>query len=113
MKSNGPTPRNQGHIKVSMKPRAVQPGAVAATATAEAEFEALFTAHYLRLAKAMYLLVGDRGEAEDLAQEALGRLYERWGRVRGMDSPVGYLYRTAMNLARKRARRRRAAVEPA
>ena len=49
-------------------------------------------------------MTGDRVEAEDIAQEALVRVYERWGQVGGMDSPTGYLYRTAMNLARSRLR---------
>jgi RNA polymerase sigma-70 factor (ECF subfamily) len=44
-------------------------------------------------------------EAEDLAQEAFVRVYERWARVRQMESPTGYLYRTALNLHRKRLRR--------
>jgi RNA polymerase sigma factor (sigma-70 family) len=33
------------------------------------------------------------------------RVCERWDRVQGMESPVGYLYRTAFNLNRKRLRR--------
>ena len=32
------------------------------------------------------------------------RVYERWDRVRQMDSPQGYLFRTAMNLHRSRLR---------
>ena len=38
-------------------------------------------------------------------QDAFLRVWERWDRVGGMDDPVGYLYRTAMNLFRKRYRR--------
>jgi len=38
-------------------------------------------------------------------QEAFLRVWERWDRVAGMDDPVGYLYRTALNLYRKRLRR--------
>ena len=51
------------------------------------------------------LLVGDAFEAEELAQEAMTRVLERWDRVREMDSPTGYVYRTALNLQRKRIRR--------
>jgi RNA polymerase sigma-70 factor, ECF subfamily len=58
-----------------------------------------------RLGRAMYLISGDLGEAEDLVQDAFVRVYERWDRVGGMESPVGYLYRTAMNLHRGRLRR--------
>ena len=90
-----------------------------ADASAEAAgFDAFFQAHYVRLARALYLMTGDTAEAEDLAQDAMVRVYERWDRVSTMDSPVGYLYRTALNLHRsalRRARvrlRRGAAVNP-
>jgi RNA polymerase sigma factor (sigma-70 family) len=33
------------------------------------------------------------------------RVYERWERVRRLEDPVGYLYRTALNLRRSRLRR--------
>lgn len=38
-------------------------------------------------------------------QDAFLQVWERWERVGAMDDPVGYLYRTAMNLFRKRHRR--------
>lgn len=69
-----------------------------------ASFEDFFRDSYRRLAQALLLLTADRGEAEELAQEALARVFERWNRVREMDSPSGYLYRTALNLNRKRLR---------
>ena len=68
------------------------------------DFETFFRAEYPQLARACYLLTGDPAEAEDLAQEAMARVFERWGRVISMDSPAGYLYRTAFNLNRKRLR---------
>jgi RNA polymerase sigma-70 factor, ECF subfamily len=68
-------------------------------------FEDFFHAHHERLLRAMYLATGDRHEAEDLAQEAFVRVFERWERVREMEDPVGYLYRTALNLRRSRLRR--------
>jgi len=68
-------------------------------------FEEFFRSEYPALARALVLLTGSGSEAEDLAQEAMARAYERWGRVARMESPVGYVYRTAMNLNRKRVRR--------
>jgi RNA polymerase sigma-70 factor (ECF subfamily) len=68
-------------------------------------FGAFFAIQYERLGKAMYLLTGDIGEAEDLAQDAMVRVYERWDRVATMASPEGYLFRTALNLYRSRLRR--------
>jgi DNA-directed RNA polymerase specialized sigma24 family protein len=38
-------------------------------------------------------------------REALLKVWERWDHVRTLDDPIGYLYRTAMNLHRKRLRR--------
>ena len=67
-------------------------------------FEDFFIAEHERLFKALYMLTGDRFEADDLAQEALLRAYERWDRVGAMDSPAGYVYRTALNLNRNRLR---------
>jgi RNA polymerase sigma-70 factor (ECF subfamily) len=67
-------------------------------------FEEFFQAQHERLFQALYLLTGDRYEADDLAQEALLRAFERWDRVGAMDSPAGYVYRTALNLHRSRLR---------
>ncbi len=68
-------------------------------------FESFFEAEYQRLCQALYLLVGDRFEAEEVAQEAMTRVLERWDRVRTMDSPTGYVFRTALNIHRNRLRR--------
>ena len=68
-------------------------------------FDGFFHAQYERLVRAMYLSTGDRYEAEDLAQEAMARVYERWDRVREVEDPVGYLYRVALNARRSRLRR--------
>ena len=67
-------------------------------------FEDFFVAEHERLFKALCMLTGNREEADDLAQEALLRAYERWDRVGTMDSPTGYVYRTALNLHRNRLR---------
>jgi RNA polymerase sigma-70 factor (ECF subfamily) len=79
--------------------------AVGDTSGASDGFEAFFNRHHGEVARALFLLTRDAAEAEDLTQEAMARIYERWSRVRTMDSPGGYLYRTALNLHRKRARR--------
>jgi RNA polymerase sigma-70 factor (ECF subfamily) len=76
----------------------------------DSEFSPFFAAHQVGLVRAMYLLTGDRSEAEELSQEAFVRIYERWSEVSKMESPVGYLYRTAFNLNRKRLRRLRRLV---
>jgi RNA polymerase sigma factor (sigma-70 family) len=55
-------------------------------------------------------VTGDRFEAEDIAQEALVRVLERWDRVGAMEDPQGYLFRTAMNVFRNRLRRAKVAL---
>ncbi|HEX9375826.1 MAG TPA: SigE family RNA polymerase sigma factor [Actinomycetota bacterium] len=72
--------------------------------TTAPEFEAFFREQYPMLVRMLYLLTGSNAEAEDLAQEALARAFERWRRVRHMASPGGYVCRTALNLQRKRVR---------
>jgi RNA polymerase sigma-70 factor (ECF subfamily) len=69
------------------------------------DFESFFRAEYRSLCQALVLLVGDAFEAEEIAQETMTRVLERWDRVGAMDSPAGYAYRTALNLQRNRIRR--------
>ena len=67
-------------------------------------FEEFFRAEYSGLVRSVYLLTADLAEAEELAQEAMARVFERWDRVTVMESAAGYVYRTAVNLNRKRLR---------
>ena len=73
-------------------------------------FEEFFDAERARLFGALSVMTGNRHEAEEIMQDAFLRLWERWERVSAMDEPVGFLYRTAMNLYRKRLRRGAVAV---
>lgn len=68
------------------------------------DFADFYASESLRLVRALHLLTGSVAEAEDLAQEAMVRAYERWARVRTMDSPIGYVYRVAFHLNRRRLR---------
>jgi RNA polymerase sigma-70 factor (ECF subfamily) len=70
-----------------------------------ASFEEFFKAEQLRLHGVLFAITGSRQEAEDIAQEAFLRVWERWDRVGGMDDPAGYLHRTAINVFRDRSRR--------
>jgi DNA-directed RNA polymerase specialized sigma24 family protein len=51
------------------------------------DFRAFFEHERVRLVRATLLLTGNVAEAEDLAQEALARVLERWDRVSEMESP--------------------------
>jgi RNA polymerase sigma-70 factor (sigma-E family) len=61
-----------------------------------------------------FRILGDRGDAQDVAQEALARAYARWGRVHGHADP--WVARVSANLAigrwRRRGRSTPAAVPP-
>lgn len=52
--------------------------------------------------------VGSAAVAEELAQETLARVWDRWPRVGRLESPEGWAHRVAVNLARSWWRRRRA-----
>jgi RNA polymerase sigma-70 factor, ECF subfamily len=69
-------------------------------------FEAFFEAEHRQLFRSLVLITGDRQEADDVAQEAMVRMLERWDRVERMEEPKAYLYRTALNLNRNRHRGR-------
>jgi RNA polymerase sigma-70 factor (ECF subfamily) len=84
----------------------------AETVEAHSSFEALYARDYERLCRATYLMMGDVGEAEDVTQEAFCRVLERWDKVSRMDSPGGYVFVTATNLARRRLRWRVKRMEP-
>jgi RNA polymerase sigma-70 factor (sigma-E family) len=66
------------------------------------EFVRLRADALLRLA---YLLVGDRGRAEDTVQDVLERMYPRWDRIR--DAPEAYARRAVVNATANQRRWRR------
>ncbi len=70
-----------------------------------ASFERFFLDWYPSVVGTVGLLTGSRAEAEDLAQEAFLRVFERWGRVSTMESPSGYVLRVALNLRKNLLRR--------
>lgn len=71
--------------------------AVSAPDDAAREFEAWFQSHYVRLARLVYRVVGDRDRAEEIAAEAFWRLHRT--PLRRNDNPPGWLCRTALRLA--------------
>lgn len=61
-----------------------------------------------RLVGALTLATGRRAVAEELAQEALVRVWQRWGRVSQLDVPEAWAVRVGLNLAGSWHRRRQA-----
>jgi RNA polymerase sigma factor (sigma-70 family) len=80
------------------------------TAGSADTFEVFFAATNPRLFTALWLVTGDRYEAEEIAQDAFLRVLERWDRVGRLDNPESYVFRTAMNVFRNRYRRAALAV---
>jgi RNA polymerase sigma-70 factor, ECF subfamily len=74
-----------------------------------AEFDELYQAHYGDLVAMLHALTGDLGEAQDLAQEAFCRAWQRWSSLAAYDNPVAWIRRVALNLANSRWRRLRVA----
>ncbi|MGQ0837785.1 sigma-70 family RNA polymerase sigma factor [Actinokineospora sp.] len=68
-------------------------------------FAELYRSVYRRLVFAAYALVGDLGEAEEIAQEAFAVGYRRRSALAAADSPEAWLRTVAVNLARRRGRR--------
>jgi RNA polymerase sigma-70 factor, ECF subfamily len=68
-------------------------------------FESFFEDHRAKVFGAMCLVTGNRQEAEEITQDAFLRLLERWDRVAHLDDLTGFLFKTAMNVFRNRARR--------
>jgi RNA polymerase sigma-70 factor (ECF subfamily) len=79
---------------------------------AEADFVGLFRAEYPPLVHSIYLIVHDREQARDIAQEAFVQLFTHWGRISKYERPDAWVRRVAIRMAvraikRERLRRRR------
>jgi RNA polymerase sigma factor (sigma-70 family) len=72
---------------------------------ARARFDEFVEDEHDRLYKALYFVTGSREDAEDIAQEAFLKLWERWDELDRIQDPTGYLFRVALNGFRMRRRR--------
>lgn len=71
-----------------------------------AGFDAWYADAHPRVLAAVSLATGDLDLAADATDEAFARALDRWTRVRAMASPVGWTVTVALNVARRRGRRR-------
>jgi RNA polymerase sigma factor (sigma-70 family) len=72
---------------------------------AGAEFSEAFDRCFLAGYQAAYRIVGERADAEDIAQESMTRAYIRWGAISGYSEP--WVVRVAINIALDAVRRKK------
>ena len=75
-----------------------------------ASFAAAFPILYPKAYRASYRLLGNRQEAEDVAQEACARACIHWTKITRKADPAPWVVRVATNLAIEQWRRRRRAA---
>jgi RNA polymerase sigma-70 factor, ECF subfamily len=70
-------------------------------------FEWFFRAQFPAVRRSVFLIVGDVGRAEEIAQDAFVQLYRHWRRVETYERPEAWVRKVAVRLAMKRVRRDR------
>lgn len=75
-----------------------------------ADFDTFYAATFRILTVQLYAYVGSTSEAQDIAQEAFCRAWQRWAVVSTYDEPVAWVRRVAWNLATSRWRRSKTAL---
>src|SRR5439155_294679 len=70
-------------------------------------FEEFFRDEHARLLRALFLVTGNEGEAEELMQEAFLRVWEQWDRVGRLDTPRDDEFERLVRLRRRRQQTRR------
>ena len=66
------------------------------------DFAEFYEASYRRVVALVAAIVGDRHQAEDIAQEAFSRALTRWQRVARYDLPEAWVRRVALRLTVER-----------
>lgn len=74
------------------------------------EFATFYAANIDKLTMSLQATVMDSDLAQDAAQEAMARAYQRWPDVQTYDNQVGWCYRVGLNWSRSRWRKRRREV---
>ena len=68
------------------------------------EFEWVFRSTYPAVLRTTYLVLHDRGRAEEVTQDAFVRLYERWRGISRIDHPGAWVRKVAIRNAIRQAR---------
>jgi RNA polymerase sigma-70 factor (ECF subfamily) len=72
------------------------------------EFEWVFRSAYASVLRTVFAVLHDRGQAEEVTQDAFIKLYERWSGIVVIDQPEAWVRRVAVRMAIKQAQRARA-----
>ncbi|KQV65755.1 hypothetical protein ASC64_12650 [Nocardioides sp. Root122] len=78
--------------------------------SAEGDFADFYAATWPRTLAVTYALTGDRGVAEELAQEAYVKAWSHWGKVSRYDQPAAWVRQVATRLSVSRWRRSKVAA---
>jgi RNA polymerase sigma-70 factor (ECF subfamily) len=70
-------------------------------------FEEIFQLYHRRIYNAVYGMLGDHDDAQDVTQDVFMRLHDALPTLRADEAFSTYLYRIALNLCRDRARRKK------
>ena len=73
---------------------------------ADAAVEALYLAHWNQLVRLSVLLVHDQGMAEEIVQDALVAVHQRWDRLTDHQKALAYLRQAVVNRSRSALRHR-------
>jgi RNA polymerase sigma-70 factor (ECF subfamily) len=74
------------------------------------DFAEFYAASYGRVVAVVAAIVGERHQAEDIAQEAFSRALTRWPRIGRYDQPEAWVRRVALRLTIDASRRMRRAA---
>lgn len=76
-------------------------------AEADLEYAWFFRAEFPMVLRTVFLILGDRGKAEDVTQEAFIQLLSHWKKISRYERPDAWVRRVAIRLAVKAQKRER------
>jgi len=73
----------------------------------QVEFTSFYRVQFSQVVRTVFLIVNDRGRAEEIAQDAFLQLLSHWARVSKYERPDAWVRRVAIRMACRAARRER------
>jgi RNA polymerase sigma-70 factor (ECF subfamily) len=94
-------------LRMSSITMRLREGTTGAVAERDAEFAWFFRTEYEAVVRTMYLIVHDREQARDIAQDAFVQLFTRWRRISQYERPEAWVRRVGIRMAVRAVRRER------